>query len=115
MIWNDARRLLRPRLRDFALTPIWVFCSDPHRPNYPPSSQQIAGHLARRSIACPLAPLGGIDLGRRNEHRLQVTPGEARIVRRDVLRRSLRDDLSAAGAAFRAEIDDPVGRLRSEE
>src|SRR3954453_11869088 len=56
--------------------------------------------------------LPGLSLPRRLlEHAAEIAPGVRRVHARDVLRRAGGDDGSAARAAFRAEIDDPVRRL----
>src|SRR3954466_4718095 len=56
--------------------------------------------------------LPGLSLPRRLlEHAAEIAPGVRRVHARDVLRRPGGDDGSAARAAFRAEIDDPVRRL----
>src|SRR5689334_5037073 len=60
------------------------------------------------SNLCSAALLDG---GGAFEQRRQIFAGKTCLRLRDLLRRALSDDLSAAGSAFRSEVDDPVGGL----
>ena len=65
-------------------------------------------------VPLPEQARGGLSLGRLarpHEHRLEVLAGVAARLARHILRRPLRDDLAAAHAAVRPEVEHPVRRL----